>query len=110
AGGAGGRKRNRRSLGAERFGQVAGDRAEHEAVVIFGEPSAAGDAQYVLVAKFGHSARAADLQPLWPFHFDRRDRKKHRSREIALATDGRLFESFLGRDLSEAFGQGGRRV
>ena len=48
AGGAGGRKRNRRSLGAERFGKMTRHRAEHETMMKLRELSAAADAQQVV--------------------------------------------------------------
>ena len=71
------------------LGQMAGHRAEHEAVVISREPSAAADAQHVVIVEIGLADRASELQPLRPFDFDRRDREEQRSGKIAFAADAR---------------------
>ena len=97
AGRAGGRQRNRRTLGAEGLGQMIRHRTEHEAMVIARELSAAADAQQVVVVEVLLADRAAELQPLRPFDLDRRDREKQRSRKIALAADRRTARALLRR-------------
>ena len=108
AGGAGGRQRNRRSLGAEGLGKPGRHRAEHEAVVERRIFSAAADAQQIVVIGVLLCGGAAKLEPLRPFDFDRGDREKQRSREITLGADARLLQRFLGGHFGKPFGEAGR--
>ena len=69
AGGAGGRKRNRRSLGAECLRQMIGHRTEQEAAVILGRTAAAAGAQQGVVIEIlsprsrGRAPAAAATRP-----------------------------------------------
>ena len=60
------------------------------------KPAAAADAQHVIIAEFGLSDRAPELEPLRPFDLDRRYRQEQRSGKIGPGSDGGLFERFFG--------------
>ena len=103
-GGAGRRQRDRRAARAELLGDVIGDRAEQEALVV-GRKLVA-DAQQVVVGDFVVGAGGgAELEPLRPFHLDRRHGEEEGTRKRARRADAGLRDGFFGRQVREVFGQ-----
>src|ERR1700682_95435 len=84
-------------------------RAEHETMMKLCELSAAANPQKVAIVEFRLPDRASSFQPLRPLDLDRGDRKKQRSRKIALASNACLFEGFFGSDVGESLAKAGRR-
>ena len=70
--------------------------------------SAAADRQDIVDVEIRLADGAPDFDPLRPFDLDRRDREEQRSGKIALAADAGLLERFLGGDVGEPLGEGGR--
>ena len=62
-----------------------------------------------LVAEFGLSDGASELEPLRPLDLDRRYREEQRAGKIGLAADGGLFERFFGGHFGQPLGEAGRR-
>ncbi len=104
--GAGGRERNRRALGAEFVGQMMGDRADQEALVIAGK-GRAGAQQVVVVDLVVGAGAGGDLDALRPFHLDRRHRHEQRPGEIAGGADAGLADRLGGGEPGEILGQVG---
>jgi hypothetical protein len=85
--------------------QRIGDRAEHEAMMQVRPITAAADAQNLENVEVWLGDCLADLEPLRPLGFDRRNRKEQRSGKIAPGPDLRLGERFFCREDGEALGQ-----
>src|SRR6185295_10832506 len=102
-------QRDWRALGAVGFREIVRYRAEHEAMMEIGELAAAAGLQQLRIAELVLTDRAAELEALRPFRFDRRYRQEQRTREIAPGAERGLGEGFVGCDVCNALGEGGGR-
>ena len=109
AGGAGGRERDRRALGAEAVGDAVCDRSEQEEVVPGLEaPGGRGLEEVRIGHAFVLARRLGERLALRPLDFDRRHGDEQRARKVALRPRPRLGNRLLGREHGEALGQHGR--
>src|SRR5207237_8923308 len=84
--GAGGRHRDWRGLGAEAVGEMLGDRAEQAALVNGVEATGGAGAPEIAVSdRVVGACRRGQRLAMRPLDLDRRDGKKQRTGEVALA-------------------------
>ena len=108
AGGAGGRERDRRTLGAETVGDMVGDAAEDEELVHLRVLVGRGGAQQAVIVDRAVD-RLGKLLLLRPFHLDGGHRHEELAREIAGRADAALADGLFGCERRELLGELGGR-
>src|SRR5262249_21406020 len=102
---AGGRQRDRRSLGAELGREEIGDRTHLEAMMIALEPAAAANAHEGVIAEIGSADGLTELFAVRPVAFNRRHGQEEGTWKIALAADPGLRDRLFDRKLRKALGE-----